>query len=79
MHESSPPYHDIVRDAVRETLVGLGFDIADPRGLQADMIYLRRIRRGAEDVTRVVRHSVLTLAVSTALYLLWEAVKGAVK
>ena len=69
--------HAAVREAVHETLIGLGFEMQSPAQLQADMHYLRGLRKGSEEVTRLVRHSVLTLAVSTALYLLWQAVKAA--
>lgn len=68
-----PP--DLIRDTVRETLLSLGFSTEDPTALQADMHYLRRIRRGSEEMARVVRHSIVTLIVSTGLYLLWLAVK----
>lgn len=68
---------ETVKETVRETLVGLGLNPQDPPSLQADMHYLRQLRRGAEEMARLVRHSVLTLAVSTGLYLLWQAIKAA--
>lgn len=78
-HPELPPNaHALVREAVRGTLEGLGFDLHNPSHLQADMLYLRKIRRGSEDMARVVRHSILTLLVSTGLFLLWQAVKRAV-
>ena len=67
----------LVKKAVHETLGGLGFDMREPNELQADMLYLRKVRKGAEDMTRVVRRSVLTLLISTGLYLLWQAVREA--
>lgn len=68
---------ELVRKTVEETLCGLGFDMRNPNQLQADMLYLRRVRKGSEDMTRIVRHSILTLLASTGIYLLWEAVKNA--
>ena len=65
----------IVRTAVMETLSSLGFDAEHPTELQADMYYLRRLRRGGEEARGIVRHSLLTVAVSTVLYLLWEAIR----
>lgn len=66
----------IVRETVRETLSGMGFDISTPMENQADLAYLRRLRKGSEDMARRVRASTITIAVTTALYLLWEAVKA---
>lgn len=65
----------IVKETVRETLYGIGFDMSDPNKLQADMHYLRKLRDGSEDVVRVVRRSAITIGFSTALYLVWEAIK----
>lgn len=69
-------YRRLVRETVHETLLGVGFNMRDPSQLQADMHYLRKLRSGSEDVARVVQRSVITLGVSTMLFLLWEAVKG---
>ena len=70
------PIKLLVREAVHETLSGLGFDLKEQPELQADMYYLRRMRKGSEDVHKIIRHSLLTLLVSTGLFLLWEAVRG---
>ncbi|MBY0354713.1 MAG: hypothetical protein K2Q12_03165 [Rickettsiales bacterium] len=71
--------HVQVREITLEVLQSLGLDATQPREWQADMYYLRRLRKGGEEVRSVVRHSFLTLAVSTALYLLWEALRSAMK
>lgn len=68
-------YRGLVRETVHETLVGLGFDMQDPQKLQADMHYLRKMRSGSEDVGRIIQRSAITLSFTTALYLMWEAVK----
>ena len=65
----------LMRQTVHETLMGLGFDMRDPNNLQADMHYLRKIRNGSEDVSNILRSSAITLSFTTALYLIWEAVK----
>ena len=70
-----PTQQEIIRRTVRETLGGLGFDMSEPNELQADMYYLRRIRRGSEEMGKTVRRAALTMMVTTGLYLLWEAVK----
>lgn len=66
----------LVRDTVRETLENVGFDMREPNKLQADMYYLRKLRYGSEDMMQLLRRSAITLSFTTALYLLWEAVKG---
>ncbi len=70
---SSEAVRLLVRDAVQETLLGLGFDMRHPGALQADMYYLRRLRKAGEDARSIVRRSVLTLMLSAILYLLWNA------
>lgn len=67
---------EIVRQTVQETLSGIGFEMQEPNKLQADMYYLRKLRNGSEDMMRVVRRSAITVGFTTALYLLWEAVKA---
>ncbi len=79
MPESSPSQQDIIRRSVRETLVSIGFDISEPSEIQADMYYLRRMRRGSEEMSKTIRRAALTLMVTTGLYLLWEAVKNSVR
>lgn len=76
-HEVTP--EELVRRAVHETLASIGFDMREPLELQADMLYLRKIRKGSEDMSRVIRHSVLTLLATTMLYLLWDAVKNLIQ
>ncbi len=39
---------ELVALAVRETLRGLGLDVDDPRGMQADFVFLRQLRRTAQ-------------------------------
>ena len=65
----------VVREAVRETLICVGLDMQQPHQLQADMHYLRKLRQGSEDIAHIIRRSLLTAMVSTVLFLLWEAVK----
>lgn len=69
----------IIREAVTETLSGLGFDVKNQNETQADILYLRKIRKGSEEVARVARSSAITVSLSTMLYLLWQAVKEGVR
>lgn len=75
MSEQDEIYRKIMRETVHETLQGVGFDLRDPRQLQADMHYLRKLRHGSEDMTRVLQRSAITLGFTTGLFLLWEALK----
>ena len=65
----------LIQETVRETLSGLGFDIAQPTETQADILYLRKIRRGSEEVRRIIAKSALTIIASGVLYMMWEALK----
>ena len=75
--EAASP-HAQCREAALSALLGMGIDVANPTELQADLYYLRRLRKAGEEMRSVLRHALLTLVVSTVLYLLWEAVKLAV-
>lgn len=76
--ETKSQLRQIVRDTVRETLAGLGFDTESPQALQADMVYLRRVRKGSEEMAGKVKGAVFTMLATAALYLLWEAFKRSV-
>ncbi|MDB2415361.1 hypothetical protein N9W34_06280 [Rickettsiales bacterium] len=65
----------IVRETVHETLIGLGMGAQEPQELQSDFIYIRKIRKGSEDIARKVRASIITVTIPTFLYLLWETIK----
>lgn len=64
----------IVREAVEETLQKLGFDTSKPSELQADMLYLRKLRRGAEDAHRVVFKVLFSILLTALLYTLWDGI-----
>ncbi|MBN8530391.1 MAG: hypothetical protein J0L97_00815 [Alphaproteobacteria bacterium] len=72
---SSEEIRRLVREAVLETLSNLGFDTREMQEVQADMLHLRRVRKGSEEMLRGVRASAAAVMVSTGLYLLWVAVK----
>lgn len=69
----------VIRETVHETLLRMGFDAQQAQRIQADMLYLRRIREGSEDMVRRVRASIITVLVSTVLFLLWQAVRDVLK
>lgn len=69
----------VVKETVHETLSGLGFDTHNLAEMQADMVYLRHLRKGSEDVFSKIRLVLLTTTIPGILYLLWEAFKNKIK
>jgi len=63
------------REAVHETLAGLGIHANDQKDIQADLFYLRKIRKGSEFVGMRAKASVIAILIPSILYLIWEAVK----
>lgn len=68
----------IVREAVYETLSGLGMAAHEQQELQADFIYIRKMRKASEALGGNIRASIITVLIPTTLYILWQAVKGEV-
>lgn len=68
----------IIRQAVRETLNGLGFDTIEPREMQQDLLHLRKIRKGSEELSRKAKTTMIAIAVSSSAYIAWEAFKKAI-
>lgn len=70
--------HDVVEEAVRETFIHLGVDLnnaGDVRELQSDLAYIRRARRGSEEVARWTKRGLIGAGVSGLLYLLVEGIR----
>lgn len=66
----------VVHEAVRETLLPFGIDIHDAeslRSFQSDLEYMRRSRRGAEQVAAWTKRSAIVLCVSG---IAWAVVEG---
>ncbi|MCH2038281.1 MAG: hypothetical protein MK137_06795 [Rickettsiales bacterium] len=68
----------IIRQAVKETMIGLGFDTDDPREMQKDLLHLRKIRKGSEELSRKAKTTMIAIAVSSGAYIFWEALKRAI-
>lgn len=68
--------HKIVKEAVRETLAGLGFDMGDIHKAQADLVFLRELRTGSEDLKKRVKNTIITVCIPAILYLIWESIKN---
>jgi len=70
--------HETTKEAVHETLKGLGFDTKSPHEVQSDLLYLRKVRKGSEFISLRVKASTIALLVPTILYIMWEAIKQSV-
>ncbi len=68
----------VVKEAVHETLSGLGIGAHEPQEMQADFIYMRKMRKGAEFMSKKVRASFITVTIPTLLYLFWETIKESI-
>lgn len=69
----------IIKEAVHETLCGLGFSTNEPQELQADMLYIRHLREGSDAMQRHIKFSILTVFIPALMYGLWESAKLATK
>lgn len=68
------------REIVRATLVELGLNVSDARGVteaQADFAFLRRQRRASERVSLVVKAAAVTTFIGGLMTVLWLGVKAA--
>jgi hypothetical protein len=72
-------FRRIIKETVCETLSALGLHSSDPAALQADMIYLRKVRKGSEEISAKVRISLITILLSSLVYLLWDSFKAIFK
>lgn len=68
----------IVKEAVHETLSGLGFNMKDIHEAQADLLYLNNLRRSNEEIRSKIKTSLITVLVPTILYIAWETLKSKV-
>ena len=66
----------IVREAVYETLSGLGMAAHEQHEVQADFLYIRKMRKGSEAMGRTIRTSTIAILVPAFLYMMWEAFKS---
>lgn len=69
---------EAVREGINDALPKYGIDIDDPTSAQADMLYIRKSREGSEELTKWAKRSAITVAISTLLATLWNALKLAI-
>ena len=60
----------IVGESVEQTLSGLGFDLTQRQQLQADLLFLRRLRLNKEDWARRFRQAVMAWLIPMLGYLI---------
>jgi hypothetical protein len=70
---------DTSRETVHEALKGLGLTTDSPHELQADMHYLRRLRKGSEFLSLRAKAAVLAALIPALLWLLWQALKDSLQ
>ena len=68
----------IVREAVYETLSGLGVEAHQQHEVQADFLYVRKMRKGSEALGRNIRTTAITCLIPAMIYMFWESIKQAV-
>ena len=70
----------IVQKSLRETFMVFGIDTTDGESLrefQSDLGYLRRSRRGSEELAKWIKRSAVGVAITGLCVLLWEGLKHA--
>lgn len=69
-------------EGVREASMHFGVDISDARSVkafQADLHFVARQRRGAEEISRWIRRGVVMAFLSGLVWLFWQGLKIALK
>lgn len=74
--KKSEAVESIVDKTVHKTLESLGFDVQNPRDVQADQLYLRKIRKGSQDVNIFVRRSAIWAFICGVAYMAFLGIKN---
>lgn len=65
----------VIEETVMRTLRHVGFTVDTPHEIQADLLYVRKARIGAEEVQKWIRRTSVGVAVTGALYTLWQGIR----
>ena len=83
MDHDSPEFKTAVKEAtveaVKEVLITLGIDTENPLELQADMLHVRRSRETTQQVSGIIRRSLIGVAITGGVSLLVMAAKEVFK
>ena len=69
---------EAVREGIDDALTKYGIEIDEPTAMQSDMVYLRKSRIGSEELAKWAKRSAITVAISSLLATLWNAIKHAI-
>lgn len=64
---------------IKEALERLGFETNNLSAMQADMLYLRKIRIGTEMFRSRVFLTVIATTIPAFMYIFWESIKNAIR
>lgn len=69
---------EVAHEAVKETLMVLGIDVDNHESIQqtqADLMYMRKLRQGSDDLSKMFKKSAVGIAVLASVYALWQGIK----
>lgn len=70
-------FRRIFREEIDNTFTMYGFDPKNPQEMQKNVSYMRDMRKGCETIKSHAVKAVVTATIPTALYIFWQAIKGA--
>ncbi len=70
---------EAAKEAVHEVLTSFGFNTSTPTEVQRDILYLRNMRQGGEEMKKWARRSAIAVFIPGCLYIFWEALKQSIK
>ena len=68
---------EAVKEGIDDALTKYGIDTDNPTSMQNDMVYLRKSRTGSEELTKWARRSAITVAISSIIATIFNAIKQA--
>lgn len=68
----------VVKEAVKETLISLGMDACDPMEMQQDMHFLRDLRQTTEKIKSKARLAAVGVLVAALLGAVWLGIRSAI-
>ena len=72
---SASQAREVAKEVVRETLLQLGFDAEEPGAIQRDLNYLRQLRLGSEETSRILKRCAISTFWTALVTLILLAIK----